>query len=596
MKKKLRSNLIVLLAAILVFMLPVPALAAETGGTCGDDLQWQLADGVLTVTGSGAMRDFPESEMAPWYPLREQITEVRLPEGLTTVGSLAFYGCTALTAVTLPQSVTAIGSYAFAECSSLQTFRMNESVTSIGECAFRACEKLAAITLPGSFEKLGSMAFYRCESLTAVTVPASVGSMGVSVFAYCKSLVRATLSARLAGVPTWTFYGCSALTEVTLSSTMQSAGEYAFRGCDSIETISTASGDPTVAEELLESIRRGDTSFSADGAVTAEPPKGNTTTATEKNGGQTTVSEKENSTITVKREHDGEKETTRIDATLDNSNGWSDLKDTIDEVRSGGVTGTLDITVRPDSGVVSGKDLSKVGGEDAVITICPDDGSQWKIDTTKTPDKDYSGKYTLGATVTKTDPDKTDIESDKVYKVDFAGNTDFDMTVGIKVDQENARQYATIYQKNEPLQTVVVDDEGYAWFQMGKISKKTAYYVGVNAADADTANATIPATLTDAYGIDYTLTDSTGKGYQVTGRSSRWGITGGRFATYVGIAVALVVLIVALVMITLNKLAKNKAKYATPQGEDDTIDEDALRLQVMQEMLEETRQSNNKKE
>ena len=50
-------------------------------------------------------------------------------------------------------------------------------------------------------------------------------------------------------------------------------------------------------------------------------------------------------------------------------------------------------------------------------------------------------------------------------------------------------------------------------------------------------------------------------------------------------------------MITLNKLAKNKAKYATPQGEDDAIyDEDALRLQVMQEMLEETRQSNNKKE
>ena len=49
-------------------------------------------------------------------------------------------------------------------------------------------------------------------------------------------------------------------------------------------------------------------------------------------------------------------------------------------------------------------------------------------------------------------------------------------------------------------------------------------------------------------------------------------------------------------MITLNKLAKNKAKYATPQGEDDAIDEDALRLQVMQEMLEETRKSKNKQE
>lgn len=59
MKKKLRSNLIVLLAAILVFMLPTPALAAETGGTCGDDLKWQLADGVLTVTGQRRHARFP---------------------------------------------------------------------------------------------------------------------------------------------------------------------------------------------------------------------------------------------------------------------------------------------------------------------------------------------------------------------------------------------------------------------------------------------------------------------------------------------------------------------------------------------------------
>ena len=589
----MKKVLAIVISILLLITSLVPALAAETAGACGDDLRWQLADGVLTVTGSGAMRDFPESEMAPWYPLREQITEVRLPEGLTSVGSLAFYGCTALTAVTLPQSVTAIGSYAFAECSSLQTFRMNEGVTSIGECAFRACEKLAAITLPGSLERLGSMAFYRCESLTAVTVPASVSSMGVSVFAYCKSLVRATLSARLAGVPTWTFYGCSALTEVTLSSTIQSAGEYAFRGCDSIETISTASGDPTVADELLESIRRGDASFSADNSVTAEPPAGNTTTAAGEDGSQTTVSEKENSTITVKKEHDGEKETTRIDAALENADGWSDLKESIDEVRNGGAEGTLDITVHPDGDTVSGKDLAQVSGEDATITIRSDDGSRWQISTVNADKKDFSGKYTLGAVATKVDPEGTGIDSGLVYRIQFAGNVNFNVTVGIQLGRENARQFATLYQGTNSVQTVVVDDEGYAWFRLGSISKKATYYVGVNAADADTTDATIPATLTDAYGIDYTLTDASGKQYQVTGRSSRWGITGGRFATYVGIAVALVVLIVALVMITLNKLAKNKAKYATPQGEDDVIDEDALRLQVMQEMLEETCKSNN---
>lgn len=588
-KKTLKNGMVLLLTLLLTLTLSLPAYAEE-GGVCGDDLQWSFSGGTLTITGSGEMTDFPESEMSPWYDLRQQITAVSLPSGLTSVGDLAFYGCEELTAVTLPDSVTRVGDYAFAECAELLTVRLGSGVTEIGECAFRACEKLTAVTLPYSLTTIGSMAFYRCASLAAITVPASVSSMGVSVFAYCTGLVRATLSARLAGVPTWTFYGCSALTEVALSSTISAAGEYAFKGCESIDTVYTDSGDQAVADALLESIRQGDTSFSAD-SVTTTPPVGSTTTGGS-SGTQTTVSENESSTISVKRENDGGKETTTITATITDKQGWSDLKDTVDKARDDGADGVLEVIIQPDSGEISGKDLSRFGGEDATITIRAEDGSRWKIDAANATDKDYSGSYKLGASVTETDSEKAGIESDQVFRVDFADNTDFDVTVGVKVD--NARQYATLYQGTDAVQTSVVDDEGYAWFSLASISKRTKYYVGINAEGVGMENAVIPESLSAAYGVDATLTDANGTAYQITGRSSRWGVTGKQFAITAAIIIGSVILVISVVMVTLNKMSKTKAKYAAMAADDDAIDEDDLRMQIMQEMLDEAQKSKKK--
>lgn len=41
------------------------------------------------------------------------LTDVAIPEGVTTIGEDAFCGCTALFSVKIPESVTAIGSHAF---------------------------------------------------------------------------------------------------------------------------------------------------------------------------------------------------------------------------------------------------------------------------------------------------------------------------------------------------------------------------------------------------------------------------------------------------------------------------------------------------
>ena len=69
----------------------------------------------------------------------ELITDLVIPNSITTIEAHAFYGCSGLTSVTIPNSVTSIGESAFSECSGLTSITISNSVTSIGESAFGKC-------------------------------------------------------------------------------------------------------------------------------------------------------------------------------------------------------------------------------------------------------------------------------------------------------------------------------------------------------------------------------------------------------------------------------------------------------------------------
>ena len=63
-------------------------------GTCGENLSWVLTeDGVLRISGNGAMPDYSTSSVAPWYSKRTKITSVVVEPGVTNVGDYAFYAC-----------------------------------------------------------------------------------------------------------------------------------------------------------------------------------------------------------------------------------------------------------------------------------------------------------------------------------------------------------------------------------------------------------------------------------------------------------------------------------------------------------------------
>ena len=116
------------------------------------------------------------------------LTEIAIPNKVTSIGASAFERCTSLTGITIPDKVTSIGASAFNSCSSLTGITIPNSVTSIGASAFEQCTSLTGITIPDSVTTIGDHTFEDCYSLTGITIPDSVTTIGNYAFEFCDSL------------------------------------------------------------------------------------------------------------------------------------------------------------------------------------------------------------------------------------------------------------------------------------------------------------------------------------------------------------------------------------------------------------------------
>lgn len=171
--------------------------AKLTGGAAGDgsDVTWQLTENtddpntyMLTIRGSGAMKNFPFGSDQPWYSFKQQITSVVIHPGVTSIGECAFSWFPKLTHVDIADSVISIGGNAFKSCSSLTDITIPQRVTHIGGLAFSGCTSLSSITLSNNITSIGNAAFKNCTNLTSITIPSSVTSIGSNVFTGCTSL------------------------------------------------------------------------------------------------------------------------------------------------------------------------------------------------------------------------------------------------------------------------------------------------------------------------------------------------------------------------------------------------------------------------
>ena len=277
MKRKIVSVLLCVL--LLASLLPVSAFADTTAsGTCGEDVTWTYEDGVLTISGTGAMEnyiDFDTIKASPWKAYCSSIRSIVINEGVTSIGYYAFYCIGSLTSVTIPNSVTSVGQEAFEDCSSLtsviipgsvvsidkSTFygcssltgvTISEGVTSVGNYAFRDCSSLVSVVIPESVKSIGDYAFYGCSSLTSATIGNGVASIGDCVFSGCSSLTSATMPDSVTTIGHNAFSGCSSLTSATIGNGVASIGDCAFSDCSSLTSVTIGNGVASIGNSAFE--------------------------------------------------------------------------------------------------------------------------------------------------------------------------------------------------------------------------------------------------------------------------------------------------------------------------------------------------------
>ena len=279
----------ILVAAAMIFgLLPAVAMPASavTSGTTGD-CTWTLDGTVLTISGNGAMKD----QYNPWG---EEITEVIIESGVTSIGGYLLIGCSSLTSVTIPDSVTSIGNAAFYNCSNLTYYTYDnglylknpnnpyillakaaENITScqiheetkfIGTGAFTETG-LTSIIIPDSVTSIGSDAFSWCGNLNSVTIGDGVTSIGFNAFYSCNNLIDVTIPDGVTSIDHYAFFQCCNLTSITIPGSVTSIAVEAFCSCYGLTSVTIGDGVSSIGNRAFSSC--GLTSVTIPGSVTS---------------------------------------------------------------------------------------------------------------------------------------------------------------------------------------------------------------------------------------------------------------------------------------------------------------------------------------
>ena len=267
MKKRFVS---LLLAISMIFsLMPVSAVTAfaesENGGEvttvdsgyCGADnggenLRWTLDNnGVLTISGSGAMKDYTwdENVRLDWYVRKKDIRSVVLDNRITHIGDYAFDKCTNIESVrytgytgnagvALPESVTTIGVHAFSDTGVTGTLKLPEHLTEIDSLAFYHCRKLnGELKLPDTVKEIGGFAFNRCGFTGKLKLPASLENIGNDAFESCSGLTgKLTFPSKMNEIDFSIFHE-TGITEVVIPSSIKTVRDFAFDSCMNLKKV-----------------------------------------------------------------------------------------------------------------------------------------------------------------------------------------------------------------------------------------------------------------------------------------------------------------------------------------------------------------------
>ena len=207
------------------------------------------------------------------------LTDITIPNNITSIGESAFFGCSGLTSVTIPDNMTDIGENAFYGCSGLNavyiqdltkwceiSFGSNyanplyyahnlylngelvtdlvilDSVESICDYLFYGCIGLKSVVIPDSVTSIGKSAFRGCSELTSIIIPDGVTSIGESAFRGCSGLNSITIPNSVTSIDREAFRECDGLTSASIPDSVESIGAGAFLECSKLTNVNIPNG------------------------------------------------------------------------------------------------------------------------------------------------------------------------------------------------------------------------------------------------------------------------------------------------------------------------------------------------------------------
>ena len=203
----------------------VSGVTVKIGDSTDDDC-------VASVTGT-ASGGYSETLMKNYIERTSSFTDIEWPEGLTRIGSGAFYNCQWFNPSSFPNEITSFGNYAFYQCYILNPSSLPSSLVTINDYAFANCSALSLTSLPSGVKYIYQYAFNNCTSLALTSLPSGITTIYQYAFCNCHNLALTDLPSGVTSIDGSAFRYCNGITTISCNGAITTLGTYAFNGSSS---------------------------------------------------------------------------------------------------------------------------------------------------------------------------------------------------------------------------------------------------------------------------------------------------------------------------------------------------------------------------